>query len=102
MFARICNRKTIALCALGILAAVLIVALPEVASADFEGSLRSLKSQLSGVVLPLLSVIGLLVAAFSYLTGNPEAKRHITYALIGAGVGFGAQAIIDFIASTVH
>lgn len=75
---------------------------PDVAFADFEGSLRNMKSQLSNVVLPLLAVIGLLVASFSYLTGNINAKQHITYALIGAGVGFGAQAIIDFISSSVH
>ena len=75
---------------------------PNIAHADFQGSLINLKSQLSNVVLPLLSVIGLLVAAFSYLTGNPEAKRHVTYALIGAALGFGSQAVIDFISSTIH
>lgn len=75
---------------------------PNVAHASFESSLIDLKSKLSNVVLPLLSVIGLLIAAFSYLTGNPNAKQHITYALIGAGVGFGAQAIIDFISSTIR
>ncbi|MBI3556165.1 MAG: hypothetical protein HY074_07870 [Deltaproteobacteria bacterium] len=47
-------------------------------------------------------MIGLGFAAASFLTGNPEAKKHITYALVGAAVGFGAQAIVDFIASTVH
>lgn len=86
-----------------VLVTMLAIAIhPNVAHASFESSLIDLKSKLSNVVLPLLSVIGLLVAAFSYLTGNPEAKRHITYALIGAGVGFGAQAIIDFISSTIH
>ncbi len=82
---------------------MLIVTLhPNPAFADFESSLRNMKSQLSNVVLPLLAVIGLLIASFSYLTGNPNAKQHITYALIGAGVGFGAQAIIDFISNAVH
>lgn len=86
-----------------LLLAVLAIAIhPSIAFADFEGSLRNVKSQLSNVVLPLLSVIGLLVAAFSYLTGNQNAKQHITYALIGAAVGFGSQAIIDFISSTIH
>lgn len=86
-----------------VMATLLLVAIgPDVAFASFESSLIDLKSKLSGIVLPVLSVIGLLVAAFSYLTGNPEAKRHITYALIGAAVGFGAQAIIDFISSTVR
>lgn len=82
---------------------MLVVTLhPNPAFADFESSLRNMKSQLSNVVLPLLAVIGLLIASFSYLTGNPNAKQHITYALIGAGVGFGAQAIIDFISNAVH
>ena len=75
---------------------------PTPAYASFESSLIDLKSKLSGVVLPLLAVIGLLVAAFSYLTGNINCRQHMTYALIGAGVGFGAQAIIDFISSTIH
>ena len=82
--------------------ALFVAAHPSLAFADFEGSLRNVKSQLSNVVLPLLAVIGLLVAAFSYLTGNPNAKQHITYALIGAAVGFGSQAIIDFISSTIR
>jgi TrbC/VIRB2 pilin len=82
---------------------VLVFALrPSSAYADFEGSLRNVKSELSNVVLPLLSVIGMLMAAFSYLTGNMNAKQHITYALIGAAIGFGSQAIIDFIQSTIH
>lgn len=86
-----------------LLLTTLVVAIhPAVAFADFESSLRNMKSQLSNVVLPLLAVIGLLIASFSYLTGNPNAKQHITYALIGAGVGFGAQAIIDFISNAVH
>jgi ABC-type Fe3+-siderophore transport system permease subunit len=85
-----------------LLVAFIIAFHPSAAFADFEGSLRNVKSELSNVVLPLLSVIGLLMAAFSYLTGNQNAKQHITYALIGAAVGFGSQAIIDFISSTIH
>ena len=99
---RALSKDRMALLTVAAFAALIFVLLPNTAYADFEGSLRDLKSQLSNVVLPLLSVIGLLVAAFSYLTGNPNAKQHITYALIGAGVGFGAQAIIDFISSTIH
>jgi type IV secretory pathway VirB2 component (pilin) len=102
MFSRFAKRHSVALGVLGLAVVVLIVAQPSPAYADFEGSLRSMKDQLAGVVLPLLSVIGLLVASFSYLTGNPEAKRHIIYALIGAGVGFGAQSIIDFLSSSIH
>lgn len=70
--------------------------------ASFESSLVAVKMKLTGVVLPLLSVIGLGFAALSFVTGNPNAKQHVTYALVGAVLGFGAQAIVDFIASTVH
>jgi hypothetical protein len=75
---------------------------PELAFADFQGSLENIRSQLSNVVLPLLSVIGLLIASFSYMTGHPDSKRHVTYALIGAALGFGSQAIIDFISNAVR
>lgn len=94
--------KGFTLFGIALLAFAVVVAVPDLAYADLEGSIRNIKSQLSGTVLPLLSVIGLLLASFSYLTGNPNSKQHITYALIGAGVGFGAQAIIDFISSAVH
>lgn len=70
--------------------------------ASFESSLIGIKTKLTGVVLPLLSVIGLGFSAISFVTGNPNAKIHITYSLIGAAVGFGAQAIVDFISQTIH
>lgn len=70
--------------------------------ASFESSLVSIKTKLTSVVLPILSVIGLGFAAISFVTGNPNAKTHATYSVIGAVIGFGAQAIIDFIASTVR
>jgi len=85
-----------------LLAAAVLIVHPNIAYADFEGSLRNVKSELSAVVLPLLSVIGLLISSFSYMTGHPDAKRHVTYALIGAALGFGSQAVIDFIGSMVH
>ena len=82
--------------------ATLFVAYPDPAYADLAGSIRNVKSQLSSVVLPLLSVIGLLFASFSYMTGNINSRQHITYALIGAGIGFGAQQIVDFISSMIQ
>lgn len=80
----------------------LFVLVPDAAFADFRGSLENVRSQLSNIVLPLLAVIGLLVASFSYMTGHPDSKRHVTYALIGAAIGFGSQAIIDFISDTIR
>lgn len=74
---------------------------PELAHAGLESSLIGLKMKLTGVILPLLSVIGICIAAISFFTGNPMAKQHIVYAVLGCAFGFGAQAIVDFISQTV-
>ena len=76
--------------------------MPTLAHASVETSLLGLKSKLTNVILPLLSVIGLAIAAISFFTGNPQAKSHVVYAILGCIFGFGAQAIVDLIASTVR
>ena len=76
--------------------------MPEFAHAGLESSLMSIKSRLTGVILPLLSVIGICFAGISFFTGNPQAKQHIAYAILGCAIGFGAQAIVDFISQTVR
>ncbi len=76
--------------------------MPELAHAGLESSLVGIKTKLTGVILPLLSVIGIAIAAISFFTGNPQAKQHIVYAVLGCMFGFGAQAIVDFIAQTVR
>jgi type IV secretory pathway VirB2 component (pilin) len=75
---------------------------PEFAHAGLETSLMGIKTKLTGVILPLLSVIGIAIAGISFFTGNPNAKQHIAYAIIGCMIGFGAQGIVDFIAQTVR
>ena len=76
--------------------------MPETCHASVESSLIGIRTKLTGFVLPVLSVCGLLFAAFSFFTGQERAKQHILYAVIGCGIGFGAQAIVDFIAQTVN
>ena len=76
--------------------------LPDLAHASLESSLVGIKSKLTRIILPLLSVIGIVIAALSFFTGNNNAKQHITYAIIGCVVGFGSQAIVDFISQTVR
>ncbi len=82
--------------------AIAMLALPELAFAGLESSLLGLKSKLTGVILPVLSVIGIAIAAISFFTGNQNAKQHIAYAVMGCIFGFGSQAIVDFISQTVH
>lgn len=74
----------------------------ETCFASLESSLLGIKSKLTGFVLPVISVIGLLLAGFSFMTGSEKAKQHIIYAIIGCAIGFGAQAIVDFMAQTVN
>jgi type IV secretory pathway VirB2 component (pilin) len=78
------------------------IIMPEMAHAGLESSLMGIKTKLTGVILPLLSVIGIAIAGISFFTGNPNAKQHIAYAIIGCMIGFGAQGIVDFISQTVR
>lgn len=82
--------------------ALCLLLFPVLAHAGLESSLLGIKTKLTGVILPVISVIGIAVAAISFFTGNPNAKQHIAYAIIGCIFGFGAQAIVDFIAQTVR
>ena len=78
----------------------LMVAEPSFAS--FESSLMTIKMKLSNVVLPVLATMGLLFAGFSFMSGNQNARQHIIYAVVGCILGFGAQSIVDFIATSVR
>ena len=85
-----------------IFAAVILASRPELAHASLESSLDAIRARLTGVIMPLLSVIGMCIAGISFFSGNENAKRHIAYAVFGCLIGFGAQVIVDFFASMVH
>lgn len=72
------------------------------AHASVESSLLGLKNALLGSILPIFAVIGLGFAAFSFFTGNPNAKQHLIYAVTGAVILFGAQSIVDLIERVVR
>lgn len=78
------------------------VLLSETSFASFESSLISIQMKLSNVVLPTLATMGLLFAGFSFMSGNMNARQHIIYAVVGCILGFGAQSIVDFIATSVR
>ncbi len=75
---------------------------PDLAHASLESSLDAIRSRLTGVIMPVLSVIGMCIAGISFYSGNENAKRHIAYAVFGCLIGFGSQVIVDFFASLVH
>lgn len=72
------------------------------AHASVESSLLGLKNVVLGSILPIFAVLGLGFAAFSFFTGNPNAKQHLIYAVTGATILFGAQSIVDLIQRTVR
>lgn len=75
---------------------------PSEAHAELIQSLRDVKYQLTGVILPVLSVIGVALAAMSFFSGNPQSKQHIFYAILGCIFSAGADAIVTFISQTVR
>ena len=81
---------------------ILLLLTGPLAHASVESSLMGLKSVLLGSILPIFAVMGLGFAAFSFITGNPNAKQHLTYSVIGAVVLFGAQSIVDLIERLVR
>lgn len=84
------------------LLAVLFLLTPFAANASVESSLLGLKNVLLGSILPVFAVLGLGFAAFSFFTGNPNAKQHLVYAVTGSAILFGAQSIVDLIQRVVR
>ncbi len=76
--------------------------IPELGLASVEGTLEAIQSKLVNVILPLVAILGLVFSAFSFITGNPNAKAHLFLAVIGCAVGFGAQSIVNFVRDLVN
>jgi len=85
------------------LAALCAAALmPLAAHASVESSLMGLKTTLLSGVLPIIAVMALGFAAFSFFTGNINAKQHLIYAVVGSVILFGAQSIVDLMSRVVR
>ena len=91
------NRKTL----LTAIAFGILLSTP-IAHASVESSLLGLKAVLIGSILPVFAVLGLGFAAFSFFTGNPMAKQHLVYAVVGSVILFGAQSIVDLLERVVR
>lgn len=95
------SRSLLLLC-LAIVATLVMTAMPEMALASVEGTLTAIQSKVVNVILPLVAILGLLYAAFSFISGNPNARSHLIFAIVGCIVGFGAQSIVNFIRDLVN
>ena len=81
---------------------IVAILISPMAHASVESSLLGLKNVLLGSILPIFAVLGLGFAAFSFFTGNPNAKQHLVYAITGSVICFGAQSIVDLMQRVVQ
>ncbi len=86
----------------GLLVATAAGLMPALAHASVESSLMAVQSKLIGTLLPLGGMLGLGFAAVSFFMGSPNAVQHLKLAVVGAAIGFGGPAIIDFVRSLIH
>lgn len=75
---------------------------PVMVFASVESSLMAVQSKLINTVLPLVGILGLVFAAFSFFTGSQNARSHLVLAIMGAVVGFGAPSLIEFVRALIH
>jgi len=84
-----------------LIAMILVVqVVPVIANASIESAMYTFRSQLSGIFLPALALVGIVLAGISLAFGHQNAKQHISMAVLGSIVGFGADNIIDFVRRT--
>ena len=82
--------------------ALTVLLVPVVGYCSVESTLGAIQSKLINTILPLCAVLGLVFAAFSFFTGNPNARSHLWLAIIGMVIGFGAPSIMTFIRGMVN
>jgi uncharacterized membrane protein len=90
---------------LGILIALVavMVLMPDIALAQyaggFESKMQGLTTKLITVILPLVSVIGLVYAVILAVTGDGAAKARIIMVIVCSVIGFLAPHIIGWFQS---
>lgn len=79
-----------------------LLLLPELAYCSVESSLTAVQGKLINVILPMVGIIGIVCATFSLVMGKENAAKHVLWAAIGVGIGFGAPSIIEFVRGLIH
>ncbi len=77
------------------------IMIPVMGFCSVESSLSAIQSKLIFTILPLVSILGLDFAAFSFVLGSQNARSHLVLAIFGAALGFGAPSLISFIRALV-
>ncbi|MCB0308579.1 MAG: hypothetical protein KDD48_04350 [Bdellovibrionales bacterium] len=83
----------------GIILVVAFGLVPELlfAYGGFEGRMNNLSNQLITVVLPLVSILGLVYAALLAVAGDGAARTKIIAVIVASVIGFLAPQIIGFL-----
>ena len=81
---------------------VILVMIPEIGLCSVESTLMTVQMKLINVILPLVAIVGVIWASFSFISGNPNGRNHLMMAGIGAAIGFAAPSIIAFIRGMVQ
>lgn len=79
-----------------------IALLPTLGFCSVESTLSAIQSKLTSTILPLVAILGLVFAAFSFITGNENARSHLKLAIFGVIIGFSAPSIIAFLRGLVN
>lgn len=82
--------------------ALVLFLAPSVGYCSVESTLQAVQNKLVGTIMPLAATLGLIISAFSFFMGNPNARVHLYLAIFGAIVGFGAESLVAFIRALVH
>jgi len=85
-----------------IVAAVLLLLLPEIGFCSVESTLGAMQSKLITTILPLASILGIILASLSFVMGSPNARTNLILAILGTIIGFAAPSIIAFIRGVVQ
>ena len=72
-----------------------------VGGSGFEGKIKGFTSNLMNVILPAVSILGLLYGAMLAASGDEGAKRRMTLVVIASVVGFLSPVIIRWFQSAV-
>lgn len=79
-----------------------VVGFPLLGFCSVESSLMAVQTKLIGTILPIVAILGLVFAGFSFVAGSPNARSHLILAIIGAAIGFGAPSIVGWIQTLIH
>ena len=72
-----------------------------IGKAGFESKMGQLQDKFIGVILPIMSIFGLVTAGILAAIGNESAKGKIVFCVVGSVVGFLAPYIIGWIQAVV-